>query len=115
MIPGSRIRYLAEIAEAGRSIETDIDRQAEAASLAQHLYESLKLLEDPDLPAELERYADAAVTDTDDPSRTVLRQRYQEAIGELSVESLELLRRWPERKAGVRSERYAYPVRGRGS
>jgi methylmalonyl-CoA mutase len=113
MIPGNRIRYLAEIAERGRGVASDIERQAEAASRAQHLYESLKLLEDPELPEELKTYADTALTDTSDASRTILRQRYQEAIADLSPESIELLRRWPERKAGVRSETYSYQVRGR--
>jgi len=113
MIPGSRIRYLAEIAEQGRGIEADIAKQAEAASLAQHLFESLRLLEDPALPDELEPYRADALTGEGDPSMLVLRQRYQEALGELSEESRELLKTWPERKAGVRSERYSYTVRGK--
>ncbi|NNF40871.1 MAG: methylmalonyl-CoA mutase, partial [Woeseiaceae bacterium] len=44
MIPGARIRYLAEIAEQGRSINSRADSQAETASRAQHLYESLRIL-----------------------------------------------------------------------
>ena len=112
-IPGSRIRYLAEIAENGRRIETDIGKQSEAASHAQHVYESLKLLEDPALPAELELYPESALTEGGDQSLLVLRQRYQEALSTLSGESLALLKAWPERKAGVRSERYSYTVRGR--
>jgi methylmalonyl-CoA mutase len=43
----------------------------------------------------------------------VLRQRYQEALSELNTESITLLRTWPERKAGVQSEKYSYSVRGR--
>ena len=43
----------------------------------------------------------------------VLRQRYQSAQQDLSAESIRLLQEWPERKAGVRSERYSYTVRGR--
>ncbi len=113
MIPGSRIRYLAEIAEGARTIESGIDAQAESATLAQHAYEALKLLDDPELPAELDRYADTALTDDSDPSRAVLRQRYQEAIGALSTESIELLKRWPERRDGVRSDTFSYTVRGR--
>ena len=113
MIPGQRIRYLAEIAEQGRKINASVEKQAEIASRAQHVYESLKLLEDPELPAELDRYASDALTDGDDKSLLVLRQRYQEAIGDLTPESLERLREWPERKASVRSEQYSYTVRGR--
>ena len=113
IIPGARIRYLAEIAEQGRHINSGIDRQAMAASRLQHLYESLKLLEDPDLPADFEAYRPAALTGGGDNSLLVLRQRYQECLGELDGESVALLRSWPERREGVRSERYSYRVRGR--
>ncbi len=113
MIPGARIRYLAEIAEQGRAINSRADSQAATASLAQHAYEALKMLEDPELPVELEPYKAAALTGGDDRSLLVLRQRYQEAIGDLTAESLQLLREWPERKAGVRSEKHSYTVRGR--
>ena len=113
VIPGQRIRYLAEIAEQGRDINASVEKQAEIAARAQHVYESLKLLEDPDLPAELDPYASESLTSGDDRSLLVLRQRYQEAIGDLTADSLMLLREWPARKAGVRSEEYSYTVRGR--
>jgi methylmalonyl-CoA mutase len=113
MIPGARIRYLAEIAEQGRDINSRAESQAETASRAQHIYESLRLLEDPELPAELELYKSDVLTGGDDRSLLTLRQRYQEAVSDLSAESLQLLREWPERKAGVRSEKYSYTVRGR--
>jgi len=113
MIPGARIRYLAEIAEQGRDINGRADSQAETASRAQHVYESLRMLEDPELPAELELYKSDALAGGDDRSLLTLRQRYQEAIRDLSAESLQLLRDWPERKAAVRAEKYSYTVRGR--
>ncbi|MCP5090579.1 MAG: methylmalonyl-CoA mutase family protein [Gammaproteobacteria bacterium] len=113
MIPGARIRYLAEIAEQGRDTNSRADSQADVASRAQHVYESLKLLGDPDLPAELEPYPAAALTADDDRSLLLLRQRYQEAVSHLTAESLELLKTWPERKTGVRSEKHSYSVRGR--
>ncbi|KRE96824.1 methylmalonyl-CoA mutase [Frateuria sp. Soil773] len=56
LIPGSRVRYLAEIAEQGRGINASIAHQAEAASKAQHYYESLKELDDDKLPKPLELY-----------------------------------------------------------
>ena len=56
LIPGARVRYLAEIAEQGRGINSEIEREAEYASKAQHYYESLKDLGDEKLPRELERY-----------------------------------------------------------
>jgi methylmalonyl-CoA mutase len=113
MIPGARIRYLAEIAEQGRSINDDIDTQAEAASTLQHLYEALKSLDDPQLPGNLEAYKPEALTEAGDKSLVTLRQRYQEILGELSGESLTLLREWPERKESVQSEEYSYTVRGK--
>ncbi len=113
MIPGARIRYLAEISEQGRAVNDSIAKQAELASQAQHLYESLRLLEDPKLPKELHRFdSDDLVTD-DDRSLTLLRQRYQEAISGLSSESIHLLQEWPARKAGVRSDQFSYTVRGK--
>ena len=113
MIPGSRIRYLAEIAEQGRNINRRADSQAETASRAQHVYESLRLLEDPQLPAELEAYRPDALSGGDDRSLLTLRQRYQEAISDLTAASLKLLKGWPKRKAGVRAEKHSYTVRGR--
>src|SRR5688572_21331560 len=56
LIPGARVRYLAEIAEQGRGINTDIDLQAEIAARAQNYYQSLKDLGDPQLPKPLDRY-----------------------------------------------------------
>ena len=112
-IPGPRIRYLAEIAEQGREINARVERQAGIASRAQHVYESLKLLEDPGLPAELDPYASESLTEGGDRSLLTLRRRYQEAIGGLTADSLAALREWPARRAGVRSEQYSYTVRGR--
>src|SRR5690606_8667253 len=111
-----------EIAEQGRGINSDIDRQAEAAGKAQHYYESLKELGDEALPRELDLYADAALqppaTGTGDGGGTdrtllLLRQRYNEAVKELSAEAVRLLRDWPARYASVSDETTDYEVRGR--
>ncbi|MDH5829275.1 methylmalonyl-CoA mutase family protein [Luteimonas sp. M1R5S18] len=56
LIPGARVRYLAEIAEQGRAINASIEKQAEAADRAQSFWQSLKELEDPKLPKALELY-----------------------------------------------------------
>ena len=112
-IPGARIRYLAEIAEQGRVANNRVDSQAAVASRAQHIYESLKLLEDSNLPDELELYKSDDLLEGKDRSLIVLRQRYQEAISDLSAESIRLLQEWPARKAGVKSDQYSYTVRGR--
>ena len=112
-IPGARIRYLAEIAEQGRAANKAVESQAAIASRAQHVFESLKLLEDANLPGELELYKAEDLTEGDDRSLVVLRQRYQEAVSELSSESIRLLQEWPSRKAAVKSDEYSYTVRGR--
>lgn len=56
LIPGARVRYLAEIAEQGRAINRQIETQAEIADRAQSLWEALKELEDPALPKPLDLY-----------------------------------------------------------
>lgn len=56
--------------------------------------------------------ADSSATKTD-RTLILLRQRYDNAIGELSKDALQLLRTWPKRKAGLRTEQYQYEVRGR--
>ena len=113
VIPGKRVRYLAEISEQGREINGSVRSQAETASLIQHLYEALRALEDPELPGKLDAYATDALTDKTDPSILVLRQRYQEALQELSNEAVTLLKEWPARRAAVRTEHYSYLVRGK--
>ncbi|HEX7965528.1 MAG TPA: methylmalonyl-CoA mutase family protein [Gammaproteobacteria bacterium] len=129
LIPGSRVRYLAEIAEQGRGINGGIMRQAEAAGRAQHYYESLKELADPKLPEALSLYkaedldsvipakagiqSNSASQTSADPTLILLRQRYQEAVKSLSSEALDLLREWPHRLKSVTDEHYTYEVRGK--
>ncbi|MGH8212193.1 MAG: methylmalonyl-CoA mutase family protein, partial [Rhodanobacteraceae bacterium] len=134
LIPGARVRYLAEIAEEGRGINSEIVRMAEAASKAQHCFESLAELKDPKLPKALDLYAPTEldgsagarmVVDSDeesafweqggdvDRSMVLLRQRYNEAVKELSAEAIRLLREWPARKESVTAEVNEYEVRGR--
>ncbi len=120
LIPGKRVRYLAEIAEQGRTINADARRMAEAASKAQHYYESLKELEDKKLPRELDSYQSTDMLShigtnapTSDRSLLLLRQRYNEAIKELSAEAINLLRAWPASREAVQNEFNEYTVRGK--
>ncbi|MDN5865417.1 MAG: methylmalonyl-CoA mutase family protein, partial [Gammaproteobacteria bacterium] len=117
LIPARRVRYLAEIAEQGRGINEEIARMAEAATQAQHYHESLKELEDPALPKPLDLY-DAPVgaghgRDNGEADRTMilLRQRYNEAVKELSSEAIQLLREWPARREAVTRDVNEYTVR----
>jgi methylmalonyl-CoA mutase len=56
LIPGNRARYLAEIAEQGRSINQRIESQSEIADRAQSYWQSLHDLDDPQLPKQLDLY-----------------------------------------------------------
>src|SRR5690348_11842835 len=56
LIPGSRVRYLAEIAEQGRAINSDIGKQSEAADRAQAMWQALHEVGDPKLPKALDLY-----------------------------------------------------------
>jgi len=113
LIPGARVRYLAEIAEQGRDINDSIDQQAEAAGRAQHFWQSLKELQDPKLPKQLALYAADTLTQGKDKSLDVLRQRYQDAVKSLSSEALNLLREWPQRLKAITDAHFTYDVRGK--
>ena len=64
LIPGNRVRYLAEIAEQGRGINRRIESQAEIADRAQSYWQSLEGLGDAALPKMLELYAADALVGT---------------------------------------------------
>jgi methylmalonyl-CoA mutase len=114
LIPGSRIRYLAEIAQSGRSVKERIEQQAGAAERAHGLYESLKALEDAPLPQPLDRYPDASLSDAGaDDTRRALRAAYNSALDEVGAEGVGELKRWPARVAAATSETYSYKVRDR--
>ena len=61
LIPGSRVRYLAEIAEQGRAINRRTETEAEVAARAQACWEALRELDDPLLPAPLALYPSEAL------------------------------------------------------
>jgi methylmalonyl-CoA mutase len=113
VIPGSRIRYLAEIAEQGRQVNAECASQAELASRVQHLYETIKMLGDPELPEPLAHFAAAALDASVDKGTLALRHLYEESLKQLNPESVRLLTSWPALRAGVTAERYSYTVRGR--
>jgi isobutyryl-CoA mutase len=120
LIPGSRVRYLAEIAEQGRKLGDEVERQAERAATAQHCYEALRAIGDPELPGELQPYpsvdapaGESATGATEASALAPLRARYNAALEDLGAEALGLLRGWDERIASVTSETYSYKVRNR--
>src|SRR5512139_786754 len=80
LVPASRTRYLAEIAANGRRARNDLEHRAEAATRANSLHEALRALDDPALPAVLERYPAEALADAGDASRARLRVAYNDAL-----------------------------------
>ena len=119
LIPGSRVRYLAEIAEQGRAINSRIDSQAEIAERAQSCWQALKELEDAALPAALELYPGDALLSGEgrdaqpDRSLLTLRQRYNDAVQSLDSDALRLLREWPARLKSITEPVNEYQVRGK--
>lgn len=113
LIPGNKTRYLAEIADQGRSINATIVTLCQAADRAQHCFAALQELEDPKLPARLKTYDQDTLIDAADQTLTTLRQRYHAALDDLGPEALTLLAEWPGRLAGITAERYTYKVRDR--
>jgi isobutyryl-CoA mutase len=91
LIPGQRVRYLAEIAEQGRGLNAEVERLAESAERLQHLDAALQILGENE----------------------ELRQTYEAARKELGPDALELLETWDERIEGITAENFSYEVRGR--
>jgi methylmalonyl-CoA mutase len=113
LIPANKTRYLAEIAEQGRSINAGVEALCETASRAQHCHAVLAELSDPLLPSPLDAYPQEALTDGPDTTLLTLRQRYNSAVHDLGPEARALLAEWPARLEGITAEKYAYEVRGR--
>ena len=85
LIPGARVRYLAEIAQGGRGAREAAEAQATAASRAFGLYQALQALEDATLPAPLQHYNDAVLADpAADATRRGLRAAYNRALTKLA-------------------------------
>src|SRR5262249_10929514 len=98
LIPGPRIRYLAEISANGRLAHTKTDEIVEAARKAYGLYQALRALHDPQLPAALDAYPENALSaDKEDATRRELRASYNRALQEMGAEAVGELKRWPQR------------------
>src|SRR5256885_708636 len=114
LVPGARTRYLAEIAQAGRATRARIEAQAQAARRACGLYESLKALHEAALPAPLEPFAPAALTDAgSDATRRELRAAYNRSLAEIGAEGVAELKAWPARVRSATDATYSYKVRER--
>ncbi len=106
---------MAEIAEQGRGINRRIASEAETASRAQSYWQSLRDLDDAQLPEALALYpVEALATQSGaDRSLLTLRQRYNDAVQSLSSEALRNLREWPQRLKSITDEATEYQVRNK--
>ncbi|MEX2151031.1 MAG: methylmalonyl-CoA mutase family protein [Steroidobacteraceae bacterium] len=112
IIPGDRVRYLAEIAGAGRDANRAALAAADAASRAQGLHRALASLGDPALAAPLDRYADGALSDPD-AALSRLRQEYNAALDAVGAAGIALLKDWPARQQAATADEFSYRVRDR--
>jgi methylmalonyl-CoA mutase len=111
LIPGARVRYLAEIAEQGMGINARVQELAARAGVAHHCYEALRAWGDPLLPDALDPYPESAVEGDD--VHAPLRAQYNQALEQLGPEALGLLRGWDAQVAAITAPTFSYAVRGR--
>jgi methylmalonyl-CoA mutase len=113
LIPGSRSRYLAEIAEAARDYRVDTERRAEAASDAWALARTLRTLGQAP-PEGVVAYAEEALDEESaSPETRTLRRRYNEALAALDPDDRAALASWPATLERYRAETQSYRVRER--
>ncbi len=108
IVPASRRRYLAEIAESVRSYHARSEAEAERASRAYALGQALEVLADPP-PAGLAAPDREGATS---PESAALRQHYAEALSTLDASTRAALTEWPDTRARYAAERQSYAVRG---
>ncbi len=82
LIPGARVRYLAEIAEQGRGINAKIESQAEVAERAQSYWQSLRDLGDAKLPKALDLYDSGDLLESFDSGAARLRSGRTDGDGD---------------------------------
>ncbi|HVC29628.1 MAG TPA: methylmalonyl-CoA mutase family protein, partial [Steroidobacteraceae bacterium] len=112
LIPGPRVRYLAEVAQSGRAARAATERQASAAARAYGLHQALQALADAELPAPLDGYGEAALADpAADATRRELRAAYNRALEEIGAGGISELKAWPARARAATEETYSYKVR----
>ncbi len=116
IIPGERARYLAEIADTVQGYKRWAAKQADCAETAYGLYSTLLTL-GVHVPAMAEFYDAVQLTeDVDGPNGDailLLRQRYQEHLGELNNGCRKLLADWERTRHSFTDDENTYVVRGR--
>lgn len=111
VIPAEKTRYLAEIADTVQSYKKQASAQAELASLAFSCYQILKSLGSA-VPKPAELFGKDELFHTD-KTIELLRQRYNEALLDLTSESRMLLQSWDQTRHDYLDDLHHYEVRGK--
>ncbi|MEB3299933.1 MAG: methylmalonyl-CoA mutase family protein [Candidatus Sericytochromatia bacterium] len=108
LLPASRVRYLAEIAE---TLTLDDERQAREVEAAREAYAAWTLLRKTGeaCPEPGQRVEGVLA----DPYGAGLAEHYHEALDRLSPEALELIRSWPATREAYQAPDFTYMVRGK--
>ncbi len=93
IVPGARVRYLAEISDTIRGYKKRADHQAKLARERQHLREAIRMVEHAGQPID------------------TLKAEMHKRLDHLSPESKQLLHAWPETKSHYVGDEYKYKVR----
>ncbi|MBE0647871.1 MAG: methylmalonyl-CoA mutase family protein [Bacteroidales bacterium] len=107
IIPPSRTRYMAEIAETVRNYNQWSGKQADIAQRLYAIHEALNSLKGSDEqdPAGKTKDKRAAISE--------LEKIYEQAANELDPANRELLKQWPEKVKSFREETFVYKVRNK--
>jgi methylmalonyl-CoA mutase len=108
LIPGKQQRYLAEIAEQGRTMNLRVQQQASIAAQAEHLFESIKAL-----GIKVTEPLQAIAPSENSAAFAPLIEKYNQQIAQLDQESRDAISSWQARMTGVSSETYQYQVRNK--
>jgi len=116
VLPGNRVRYLAEIAETVRGYKSVGREQASRAARADGLQRALRELGD-DVPEGLASYVDPPEnpdnSPASDPTVAALRARYNDVLASMQPAARELIAQVPALRAAYEGEENTYVVRGR--
>jgi methylmalonyl-CoA mutase len=111
LIPGSRRRYLAEIAECVRGYRTRTEEEAERAAAVAGLSRALRAL--GEAPPEDPSPGSEGAREGTDPAVRVVRERYDAALAALGEETRRALAEWPALRERYAAEEQRYRVRDR--
>ena len=113
IIPGSRVRYLADIADAVEAHDRTVESQAAIARQLYQLAGVLALLRGEGSGAPSPALLAEPLPTVDDPATAGLHDRWNDLRERLSVDNRRALVGWPALAAQYRSGALSYTVRGK--